>query len=86
MQDKTALLGLDRAAMKHWCAQRGEKAFRADQLLRWVHQRGVSDPEQMTDLAKTLRATVAEQGVVNALPIASHHRSEERRVGKECSS
>ena len=72
---KTALLGLDRGALKHWCAVRGEKPFRADQLLRWVHQRGVSDPEHMTDIAKSLRATVAQDGLVQALPINSHHRS-----------
>ncbi len=74
---KTALLGLDRAAMKDWCAQRGEKAFRADQLLRWLHQRGEANPESMTDLAKSLRAVVAQEGEATPLPIASHHRSQD---------
>jgi 23S rRNA (adenine2503-C2)-methyltransferase len=74
---KTALLGLDRAAMKDWCAQRGEKSFRADQLLRWIHQRGEANPENMSDLAKSLRAVVAQEGEAIALPIASHHRSQD---------
>jgi 23S rRNA (adenine2503-C2)-methyltransferase len=74
---KTALLGLDRAAMKYWCAQRGEKSFRADQLLRWIHQRGEANPENMSDLAKSLRAVVAQEGEAIALPIASHHRSQD---------
>ena len=74
---KTALLGLDRSAMKHWCAQRGEKSFRADQLLRWLHQRGETNPENMSDLAKSLRAIVAQDGEAMALPIASHHRSQD---------
>ncbi len=74
---KTALLGLDRAAMKDWCAQRGEKSFRADQLLRWIHQRGEANPENMSDLAKSLRAVVAQEGETIALPIASHHRSQD---------
>jgi 23S rRNA (adenine2503-C2)-methyltransferase len=74
---KTALLGLDRAAMKDWCAQRGEKSFRADQLLRWIHQRGEANPENMSDLAKSLRTVVAQEGEAIALPIASHHRSQD---------
>ncbi len=74
---KTQLLGLDRAAMKNWCAQRGEKAFRADQLLRWIHQRGVANPEHMSDLAKSLRTVVSQDGEAIALPIASHHRSQD---------
>jgi 23S rRNA (adenine2503-C2)-methyltransferase len=72
---KTALLGLDRIALLDWCASRGEKAFRAQQLLRWIHQRGESNPEQMTDLAKSLRAIVAGQGEIMALPINNHYRS-----------
>jgi len=28
----------------------GEKPFRAEQVFRWIHERGVLDPEQMTDL------------------------------------
>jgi 23S rRNA (adenine2503-C2)-methyltransferase len=77
MPAKTALLGLDRAAMKDWCTQRGEKSFRADQLLRWIHQRGEANPENMSDLAKSLRAVVAQEGEAIALPIASHHRSQD---------
>jgi 23S rRNA (adenine2503-C2)-methyltransferase len=77
MPAKTALLGLDRAAMKEWCAQRGEKPFRADQLLRWIHQRGESNPDNMSDLAKSLRAVVAQEGQAIALPITSHNRSQD---------
>ncbi|MFV2031192.1 MAG: 23S rRNA (adenine(2503)-C(2))-methyltransferase RlmN [Gammaproteobacteria bacterium] len=33
----------------------GEKPFRAKQLMQWVHQRGVTDFAQMTDMSKALR-------------------------------
>ncbi len=33
----------------------GEKPFRAKQLYKWIHQRGVTDFAQMTDLSKALR-------------------------------
>lgn len=42
-------------------AQWGNKPFRAKQLQRWVHQRGVGDFEQMTDLARVFREQLAER-------------------------
>ena len=33
----------------------GEKPFRATQIMKWTHQQGVSDYEQMTNLSKSLR-------------------------------
>jgi 23S rRNA (adenine2503-C2)-methyltransferase len=54
------LLGLDREAMMAFCVEHGEKPFRADQLLQWIHQRGVSDFEVMTNLSKTLRGRLQE--------------------------
>ena len=57
---KTNLLGLDRKAMEDWFRAIGDKPFRATQVLQWIHQRGVVDFEQMTNLSKTLRAYLAE--------------------------
>ncbi len=42
----------------------GEKPFRAEQVFRWIHERGVLDPEQMTDLAKPLRERLKADGFV----------------------
>jgi 23S rRNA (adenine2503-C2)-methyltransferase len=33
----------------------GEPAYRARQIFRWIHARGVTDPAEMTDLARSLR-------------------------------
>jgi len=49
------LLGLTLGQMKAWFAELGEKPFRAVQTMKWLHQRRVSDFDQMTDLAKSLR-------------------------------
>ncbi|NTX13733.1 23S rRNA (adenine(2503)-C(2))-methyltransferase RlmN [Myxococcus sp. CA056] len=35
--------------------QLGERAFRAPQVYRWLHQRGVTSFDEMTDLSKVLR-------------------------------
>ena len=49
------LLDFDLAGLTAYCEQLGEKRFRATQLFRWVHQRGVSDFAHMSDLAKSFR-------------------------------
>jgi 23S rRNA (adenine2503-C2)-methyltransferase len=52
---KINLLDLDRQAMVDFFASIDEKPFRAHQVLKWIHQRGVTDFEQMTDMSKALR-------------------------------
>ena len=34
--------------------ERGEKPFRAKQVYKWIHQRGVAEFDAMTDIAKAL--------------------------------
>lgn len=54
------LLDFDVDGLTAWLAQQGEKPFRARQVLRWLHRFGVDDFGQMTDVAKGLRAKLAE--------------------------
>jgi len=58
------LLGLDKPALTAYFAERGEKPFRALQVMRWVHQRFVDDVGAMTDLAKPLRESLAASATV----------------------
>ncbi len=53
---KVNLLDFDREAMRDYFAQIGEKSFRADQVMKWIYQFGVSDFNEMTNLNKVLRA------------------------------
>jgi len=69
------LLGLDRSAMAELCRQWGEKPFRGQQLMRWLHRRFESDFDAMTDLAKAFRQTLAERATVLAPPVISDHLS-----------
>jgi 23S rRNA (adenine2503-C2)-methyltransferase len=66
---KVNLLGLDADAIGAFCAARGEKPFRARQLMRWVHQFGESDFARMSDLAKGARAMLAEAAEVAPPPM-----------------
>jgi 23S rRNA (adenine2503-C2)-methyltransferase len=49
------LLNLDRAGLQAFFATLGEPAFRATQVLKWVHHFGVDDFDAMTNLGKALR-------------------------------
>ena len=54
------LLGLDAAGLERFFQEQGEKPFRARQVLRWVHQQGVTDFAAMSDLAKALREKLTQ--------------------------
>lgn len=59
MSDKTALFGLDREGLTSFFAELGERPFRAQQIMQWIHQRGEADFDCMTNLAKPLRSRLA---------------------------
>jgi 23S rRNA (adenine2503-C2)-methyltransferase len=65
------LLGLDRPGLTAFCADFGEKPFRATQLFRWVHRQGEADFTAMTDLAKSLREALPGRAFVAPLPVLS---------------
>ena len=73
--ERINLLGLDAGGWAALCRDLGEKPFRARQLLRWIHQRGVPDFGAMTDVAKALRARLDAQAVVASPPVISDHLS-----------
>jgi len=71
----TNLLEFDLDGLAAFCEQLGEKKFRATQLFRWIHQKGASDFEQMSDLAKSLRDKLKGRAQITALPVISEHVS-----------
>ncbi|ANJ68396.1 23S rRNA (adenine(2503)-C(2))-methyltransferase [Halothiobacillus diazotrophicus] len=60
------MLGLTPQQLRAWFTELGEKPFRATQVLKWVHQRRVSDFDEMTDLAKSLRDKLKDLACVRA--------------------
>ncbi|MBU0751140.1 MAG: 23S rRNA (adenine(2503)-C(2))-methyltransferase RlmN [Gammaproteobacteria bacterium] len=58
------LLDFDADGLAAWFAQRGEKPFRARQVLRWMHRFGEDSFERMTDVAKSLRAKLAHEAEI----------------------
>ncbi len=85
------LLGLSAAGLERFFAGLGEKPFRAIQLLKWMHQRGVADFALMTDLSKRLRDTLTAVAEVRAPVVVSAQDSADgtrkwliRTDGGEC--
>ena len=65
------LLDFDAAQLAAFVESLGEKPFRARQLLRWIHRRGASDFDAMSDLAKSLRAKLAQHARIVAPGVIS---------------
>ena len=49
------VLEFEKHGFAQFCAEMGEKPFRARQLMRWIHQYGVDNFDAMTDISKPLR-------------------------------
>ncbi len=72
---KVNLLDFDRASMAAWFEARGEKPFRAQQVLKWIHQQGVDEFTAMTNLGKALRAELESVAEIRALAVAADRKS-----------
>ncbi|NBY33341.1 MAG: 23S rRNA (adenine(2503)-C(2))-methyltransferase RlmN, partial [Betaproteobacteria bacterium] len=72
---KTNLLDFDLDGLVAWCLAQGEKKFRAVQLFRWIHHKGISDFAQMSDLAQSLRTKLQASADIVPLPVVSRHDS-----------
>jgi 23S rRNA (adenine2503-C2)-methyltransferase len=53
----------------------GEPRYRGEQIWRWVHGRGATSFEQMTDVSRPLRARLAERASIGTLEVAEVQRS-----------
>ncbi len=69
------LLDFDLEGLAAFCERLGEKRFRAVQLFRWIHQKGVPRFEDMTDLARSLREKLPGVCEVRGLPVLTQQES-----------
>ena len=74
------LLDFDLEGLAVFCEGLGEKRFRATQLFRWIHQRGMSNFDDMSDLAKVMREKLKAHAHVAALPILSQQISKDGTI------
>ena len=55
---KTNLLDLDRTGLVDFFTSRGEKSFRAAQVMKWIYGQGVTDFEAMSNISKGVNCYV----------------------------
>ena len=72
---KTNLLGLSTSRLGDFFESLGEKRFRATQVLKWIHQSGVDDFEQMSNISKELRGRLQEVAEIRPPEVVSCHDS-----------
>lgn len=74
------LLDFDLDGLAAFCERLGEKRFRATQLFRWIHQKGVADVAQMSDLARSLRDKLPGVCEVRPLPVLTQQESSDGTI------
>ena len=70
---RSNLLGLSPGKLVALLESMGEKPFRARQILRWVHRRGVLDFDAMTDISTAFRRRLSQETTLEAPTLRSRH-------------
>jgi 23S rRNA (adenine2503-C2)-methyltransferase len=73
----TNLLGLDRAGLEEFFSAIGEQKFRATQVMKWIHQMGVTDIREMNNISKDLRTKLIETASISNLEVAQDQTSKD---------
>ncbi len=63
---KVNLMGMSQEKLQAFFASLGEKPFRAAQILKWIHQYGVSDFDEMSNVSKVLREKLKKIAIIEA--------------------
>ncbi|WP_367605500.1 23S rRNA (adenine(2503)-C(2))-methyltransferase RlmN [Legionella sp. W05-934-2] len=75
MSNTINLLDYDRTAMTAFVTSLGEQPYRAQQIIKWIHQYGHCSFEQMTNLSKSFREKLSEVAVVELPELVSSQHS-----------
>ena len=74
------LMGMTLAQLEQFFLEMGEKKYRAAQVVKWIHQRGVSDIDAMSDISKVLRDKVKLVATIMAPEITYSNTSKDGTV------
>jgi 23S rRNA (adenine2503-C2)-methyltransferase len=74
MSDKVNLLNFDRAGLIDYFSDQGQPSFRATQILKWVHEVGLDDFNEMTNFSKKMREQLHAEAEIT-LPLVRHQQT-----------
>lgn len=72
---KVNLLDYTYEQMRELLASWGEKPFRAQQLMQWIHQAGICDFDNMTNLGKALKVKLSQLSIIELPEIVACQKS-----------
>lgn len=75
MNPKVNLLDYNYQQLRDFLQKLGEKPYRAQQLMQWIHQVGLHDFNQMSNLGKTLRDRLTQIAEIRLPEIISAQKS-----------
>jgi 23S rRNA (adenine2503-C2)-methyltransferase len=77
MNTRVNLLDFDAEGLTRWFASAGERPYRATQVIKWVHQQGVTDLAAMTNLSRALREKLAAETEIRPPEIVTLQESDD---------
>ncbi len=80
MSDKVNLLNLTRDEMVEFFKEIEEKPFRAPQVIKWIHQFGIDNFDEMTNISKSLRAKLSLATEIKGPEIVSEQISSDGTI------
>lgn len=75
MSDKINLLNFNYQQMRAFFSEMGEKPFRAQQLMQWIHQAGFNEFTRMSNLGKALRERLSQIAEIRLPEITALQKS-----------
>lgn len=75
LPDKPNLLGMSQQQLAAFMQSLGEKPFRAQQLMKWIHHQGVVDFDAMSNISKVLRQRLKEVARLELPEVVHQHTS-----------
>lgn len=73
--EKINLMDFNHQQMREFCVSLGEASFRAQQLMQWIHQSGLTDFSKMTNLGKNLKTRLSAIAEIRLPEIVSEQLS-----------
>ncbi|MBT8285201.1 MAG: 23S rRNA (adenine(2503)-C(2))-methyltransferase RlmN [Flavobacteriaceae bacterium] len=77
---KKDIRALTREELRSFFLERGDQAYRGDQVFEWLWKKGAHSFEDMTNLSKSVRAMLMEQYVINHIEVDHMQRSKDGTI------
>ncbi len=77
MEASINLMDLNRADMARYLQDLGEPSYRVTQILPWIHQRGIIDFAQMSNLSKSFRERLQKEATIQVPEVSFRQDSKD---------